>query len=169
MGAGLGYRIHHRSFTTTTFDMTLQDLQLILEVLTSDWTHADTGAAIQAVKTEIAKMSRKKRKSLGELPPHQRHSDTSIASALKASEKFSDVRRSVLVAIAKRPITDEEGQQALNMPGNSYRPCRVTLMDAGLVEDSGHRRQTVSKRKAVVWRITPEGLSHLGINTKEVA
>jgi hypothetical protein len=64
----------------------------------------------------------------------------------------------LLEAFKNRPysgLTDEEGQILLGMEGNTYRPCRVTLMDRGWLEDSGQRRLTRFKRKAVVWILKP--------------
>jgi len=46
--------------------------------------------------------------------------------------------------------TDEEGMALLQI-GESYRPRRIALVDAGLVNDSGRTRETRSGRNAVVW------------------
>jgi hypothetical protein len=72
--------------------------------------------------------------------------------------------RDVLLQLSRFPhgLTDEEGQQAAGMQGNSYRPCRVSLMDKGFVVDSGHRRKTAQRKDAVVWTVTPEGYLALG-------
>ena len=98
-------------------------------------------------------------KTNGMLPPHQGHSDTSRAAAKAIAPKFGPMTRDVLLQLSRFPngLTDEEGQQAAGMQGNSYRPCRVSLMDSGFVVDSGNRRKTHQHRDAVVWHVTPEG------------
>lgn len=48
-------------------------------------------------------------------------------------------------------VTDEEGQDQLGIPGNSYRPARVALVDLGYVEKSGKTRKTHSGSSANVW------------------
>ena len=143
--------------------MTLSEFEIVLGALTNDWVSQDHGLAVQIIQREIKKMTRRqRRKPLADIPPHQSHSDTSRAAALQSSLTFSDTRYGVLFALSKWPMTDEEAQTGLSIPGNSYRPCRVTLMDAGLVEDSGHRRRTKANRLAVVWKVTHEGLKTLG-------
>jgi hypothetical protein len=105
----------------------------------------------------------KRGKSKGNLPPHQWHSDTSRAAAAAIAPKFGTLTRDVLLQLSRFPngLTDEEGQVAAGMQGNSYRPCRVTLMDSGFVVDSGNRRKTHQRRDAVVWSVTPEGFMAL--------
>lgn len=95
----------------------------------------------------------------GVLPPHQSHSDTSRASAIAEAPTSGLKVRTVLVgfAHAMSGLTDEEGQEHLQIDGNSYRPRRVTLMDQGLVYDTGFRRKTRAGRPAVVWDLTAKG------------
>lgn len=62
-----------------------------------------------------------------------------------------------IVSRGEDGATDEEGQEALAMPGNTYRPRRTELQSLGLVRDSGARRETKSGRKAVVWCATGRG------------
>lgn len=99
----------------------------------------------------------------GTLPPHQWHSDTSAEAAAAIAPKFGRMTNSVLVLIARYAdgITDEEGQGLMGMEGNSYRPCRVTLADKGYVRDTGLRRLTAHRKKAVVWAITSKGTEYL--------
>jgi hypothetical protein len=47
--------------------------------------------------------------------------------------------------------TDRETEAALNMLASTVTPRRGELVTAGLVKDSGQRRQTPSGRAAVVW------------------
>jgi hypothetical protein len=95
------------------------------------------------------------------LPPHQRHSDTSRAAAIAAKNNFGTKAAELLMHFFDEAagITDEEGQDKYSIPGNSYRPMRVVLMNLGLVRDSGVRRLTRAKRISVVWKITPDGMA----------
>lgn len=99
----------------------------------------------------------------GKLPPHQWHSDTSTEAAEAIAPKFGRMTHAVLLLIARHAdgITDEEGQSLIGMEGNSYRPCRVTLADKGYVHDTGQRRLTAHRKKAVVWAITSRGTEYL--------
>ena len=99
----------------------------------------------------------------GELPPHQRHSDTSTAAAIGIKERFSEMTESILLLINSRQngLTDEEGQIITGIAGNSYRPCRITLFDRHLVKDSGDRRYTVRGKPAVAWVITDLGREYV--------
>jgi hypothetical protein len=95
----------------------------------------------------------------GGAAPHQKHSDTSILAALE----MSGTRRATLRAkvfrylVTRKPdgATDEEMQIALKMVGNTQRPRRCELEEAGLVCDSGLRRRTGSGKSAVVWVVVP--------------
>ena len=117
------------------------------------------GECIALIEADLAR-----RKGKGYLPPHQWHSDTSTAAAEAIAPQFGTMTRDVLLQLSRFPegLTDEEGQQAAGMQGNSYRPCRVSLMDKGFVVDSGHRRKTAQRKDAVVWTVTPEGYLALG-------
>lgn len=92
----------------------------------------------------------------GELPPHQRHSDTSREAAERVQPIFRGMTLRVYRAILACPegITDQELQVALRMSGNSERPCRIALVKSGRVRDSGRRRRTKSGNNAVVWEVT---------------
>lgn len=100
---------------------------------------------------------------ISDLPPHQRHSDTSVSSAVAIAPKFNAKTESLLATIEKcgLGLTDEEGQDMLGIEGNSYRPCRVNLFNNGFLQDSGMRRKTKSNKNAVVWMITTAGREHL--------
>jgi len=99
----------------------------------------------------------------GTLPPHQRHSDTSKAAAEEIAPKFGRTTKAVLIALSRYAdgLTDEEGQSVMRMDGNSYRPCRVTLANNGLVKDTGERRMTAHRKKAAVWAVTASGADFL--------
>jgi hypothetical protein len=88
--------------------------------------------------------------------PYQPHSPTSRAAADEIVSEASRLRRRVLAHILlSTGSTDEEGQDALSMPGNTYRPRRVELEQAGKVSASGQHRKTKSGRLAVVWSAAP--------------
>jgi hypothetical protein len=88
--------------------------------------------------------------------PYQPHSPTSRAAADEIVSEASRLRRRVLAhVLLSAGSTDEEGQDALNMPGNTYRPRRVELEQAGKVRASGQHRTTKSGRLAVVWIAAP--------------
>jgi hypothetical protein len=87
--------------------------------------------------------------------PAQMHSDTSIAAAEAALPNAGTQRWHVLELLRAFPdygMTDEEIQDALDMNPSAERPRRIELVNAGLVIDSGERRETSSGRKATVWR-----------------
>lgn len=92
-----------------------------------------------------------------ELPPHQRHSQTSRASAAAVAPKFSERLRKLLARFEHEGMTDWEGRLRTNMSGDTYRPIRIKLTQLGYLEDSGETALTDSGRKAVIWRITEAG------------
>lgn len=127
--------------------------------------YEDIGKAKIALKLALTApvIKQRKVKHNSDLPPHQHHSDTSVAAATAIAPKFNAMSESLLATIERcgLGLTDEEGQTLLGMEGNSYRPCRVTLFDSGFVQDSGMRRKTRANRNAVVWTITTAGREHL--------
>lgn len=87
----------------------------------------------------------------------------SQAAAERAKPKFTGQCRRVFACIAKAGdfgVTDEEGQDALTMTGNSYRPARVALVKLGLVAKSGDFRETRAGNRANAWTslVNPERL-----------
>lgn len=71
------------------------------------------------------------------------HPDTSIAAAISVMPRTGTQRRKVLDHIDRcgyEGATDAELQAALDLSGNSERPRRIELVDAGLIVDSGRRR-----------------------------
>lgn len=99
----------------------------------------------------------RERKLASKVPPHQSHSETSTAAAVSEIPKFTGKRLAVLRELSRYDMTDEEGQYYTGFTGNTYRPCRVTLMDAGYVYDTGKREMTKARKYAVVWGITDAG------------
>jgi hypothetical protein len=95
-------------------------------------------------------------------PLAQKHSATSVEAAnLIAGARAGTLRAAIyrlLLSLLPDGATDEEGQDALALPGNTYRPRRVELQEMGLVVDRRRVRLTRNKRKAVVWyAVYPEG------------
>ncbi len=82
----------------------------------------------------------------------QGHSPTSREAAFFSSNFSGMARERVFLQIVKQGgATDEEISEALRMNPSTQRPRRVELVEALLVEDSGHTRQTSSGMEAVVW------------------
>jgi hypothetical protein len=82
------------------------------------------------------------------------HQETSLAAALSIAGHVESMRRLVLWYIASKGgygATDEEIQTMLDMNPSTERPRRGELVKAGKVRDSGNRRETISRRKAIVW------------------
>jgi hypothetical protein len=91
----------------------------------------------------------------------QKHSATSVEAAKLVRGTAGRNRVKVYRYLLERGdegSTDEEGEIALHFGGNSYRPRRIELQNAGLVVDTGRTRRTTSNRRAVVWKaVRPEG------------
>lgn len=91
--------------------------------------------------------------TFSEQPPHVL-SDTSRMAAEAMKPTAGRLRQRVyerLVLAGYDGMTDCELQEALAMNPSTQRPRRVELVNAGLVRDSGVRRNTASGRKAIVW------------------
>jgi len=90
--------------------------------------------------------------------PAQSHSPTSRAAALLIEGIAGTLRGQIytlLLGCLPDGLTDEEAQEMLALQGNTYRPRRVELQEAGLVKDSKTVRLTKARRKAVVWVAVP--------------
>ena len=95
-----------------------------------------------------------------DLPAHQWHSDTSTEAAEAIAPKINTMVNKIFDLIGSKGgygLTDDEGIVQTGMDGNSYRPCRIDLMNRGLVDDAGLRRPTRRGRNAVVWELTELG------------
>ncbi len=90
-----------------------------------------------------------------QMPPWQRHSDTSRAAAISmyatAPTKRARVYRELLAALPGG-LTDEELQDRLHMNPSTQRPRRIELEKERLVYDSHEERMTRAGRAAVVWK-----------------
>ncbi len=89
----------------------------------------------------------------GTTPPSN-NTDTSNMAAKAVAPKFNARAERMYNMILNKGAdgaTDEEGQVALSMSGNSYRPVRGNLVKLGMVVDSGMKRDTVTGNPAKVW------------------
>jgi hypothetical protein len=87
--------------------------------------------------------------------PFQKHSDTSRDAAESMRPTAATLREAVFNYLFGRGsdgATDEEIQIDLDMAGNTERPRRRELQEAGKVRDSGMRRTTKTGRQAVATR-----------------
>lgn len=60
-----------------------------------------------------------------------------------------------ILSKGEQGITDDEGFRSLGMNPNTYRPCRINLMDKGLVLNTNTKGITESGRKAWRWMAVP--------------
>lgn len=84
--------------------------------------------------------------------------DTSRAAAVRALPKSGSARTKVYETIlTSGGLTDEQIVVLTGLSPNSARPRRKELQEAGLIFDSGQRRNTATGSKAIVWMATPPG------------
>jgi len=84
----------------------------------------------------------------------QRHSRTSVEAGEKIKPVLNFLERKVLEffqAKGDAGATDEEAQEGTGLGGSTERPRRTSLVEHGLLRDSGRTRRTRSGRQAVVW------------------
>lgn len=82
---------------------------------------------------------------------------TRAAAGLTIRPNAARLRAKVLEYIKTRGpegATDAEIQEALSMRGDTERPRRRELQQAGFIADSGQTRLTPAGRVAVVWAVT---------------
>lgn len=94
--------------------------------------------------------------------PYVRGSETSKQAAEKIDNSSDAIRAVVLECMrdaGEEGRTDQETQVLLSMTGNTQRPRRRELEDAGFVVDSGRVRKTMSNRNSVVWVVTKMGMT----------
>lgn len=85
-------------------------------------------------------------RAVGKDPMSKQAAETSVASYTTQAKRVLKHLHS-----SADGVTDEEGQDQLGIPGNSYRPARVALARLGFVEKSGKTRKTHSGSSANVW------------------
>lgn len=129
--------------------LTKDEKQKLLDLLTTQLT--------QSVKLSKKKLDDEMdaiRAILSGTTPPSNNTDTSNIAAKVVAPKFNaraERMYEMILAKGSAGATDEEGQVALGMSGNSYRPVRGNLVKLGMVVDSGTKRDTVSGNPAKVW------------------
>jgi hypothetical protein len=96
-------------------------------------------------------------------PPAQQHSPTSQAAAAKQTKpKTESDRIRILRVLAEHgPMLDEDIGYAADLDGNTERPRRISLVQAGHVRDTGKVGLTHKKHEAALWEITDAGRDYL--------
>lgn len=90
-------------------------------------------------------------------PPFQRHSATSFDAAMKIATSTTDLRQrayALLLMAGDHGLTDEEGIRLMGR-GDTYRPRRIELTDAGLVYGTGRERISTRGCMMEVWAAYP--------------
>ena len=90
--------------------------------------------------------------------PYQKHSRTSILAAGRAAGGAETARERVFQVIAEHPegVTDIEIQEILGMSGDTERPRRIELLDAGRIQAVGFKsvkRPGKRDRVATAWGV----------------
>lgn len=86
---------------------------------------------------------------------------TSLDALEKIAPKVGTIRRKVYEAILLKGLsgmTDYEIEKQLNLEGNTVRPIRGSLVDIGLVIDSGTTRPNAKGNQCIVWRTGENGM-----------
>ena len=86
---------------------------------------------------------------------------TSIEAREKIEPKVGTIRRKVYEAILLKGMagmTDQEVERQLNLDGNTVRPIRGSLVEIGLVIDSGTTRPNTKGNQCIVWRSAEDGM-----------
>ena len=78
---------------------------------------------------------------------------TSEAAADSMKPKAAGLRGRVLAVLHHADMTADECAQVLNKSVLSIRPRLTELKEAGQIEDTGIRRENLSGRNAIVWRL----------------
>jgi hypothetical protein len=82
------------------------------------------------------------------------HGATAKLAAFEIAPSVPELQQRILDHLAERGragATDREMQHDLDMDGNTQRPRRRELQQAGRVVPSGEQRLTASGRPATVW------------------
>lgn len=135
-----------------TEDRTLFDLQPA---------NLQTGDGVSAEHSRIGPQDGPQQARMPTGVPHN-GTDTSREAARRISPLSAAQAARLFYFVAQQGetgATDHEIQAALDLSGDTERPRRWGLVKAGLIEDSGRRRNSPSGRPATVYVATAEGLS----------
>lgn len=86
---------------------------------------------------------------------------TSLEARAKIEPRVGTIRRKVYEAILLKGLsgmTDQEIEKQLSLDGNTVRPIRGSLVEAGLVIDSGSTRTNTKGNQCIVWRSAEDGM-----------
>ena len=81
--------------------------------------------------------------------------ETSLEALESIEPQLTNITDRVYYYILSRGeqgVTDDEGFRTLGMNPNTYRPCRINLMEKGLVLNTNIKGTTESGRKAWKWK-----------------
>ena len=98
---------------------------------------------------------------------NQETSREALASIEPQISNITDRVYQLINSKGDKGITDDEGYRSLRMNPNTYRPCRVSLMEKGLVVNTNNKGVTESGRKAWLWKAVPKDLAVPPINLKK--
>lgn len=88
----------------------------------------------------------------------RKNGQTSLAMQRKMLPRMGSLRRQVYdLIMLKKGLTDDEIEQITMKSHQAVSAARNTLMNDGLVEDSGQRRKTRYDNEAIVWVAVPIG------------
>lgn len=86
--------------------------------------------------------------------PGYQDTDTSKAAAEAMKPRITGIKRKVLDALANRPLAAFELPAATGVSYKSCQPRTTELRLAGLIVDSGERREDPETgKKQIVWRL----------------
>jgi hypothetical protein len=105
---------------------------------------------------EVAGLGERLKKS--KPPVGHRHPKTSIDAANSLLPRYGTRRREVFDLIHKsadRGMTDDELEDVSGRSHQTVSATRNTLMNDGLIADSGQRRPTRYGNEAIVWVVQP--------------
>lgn len=86
---------------------------------------------------------------------------TSIDARLRVEPKVRTVKRKVYEYLLNKGLdgaTDQEIERYLHLDGNTVRPIRGALVEAGIVTDSGTTRFNDKGNRCIVWRASENGM-----------
>ena len=98
---------------------------------------------------------------------NQETSREALASIENELTNITDRVYQLILSVGDKGVTDDEGYRVLKMNPNTYRPCRVNLMEKGLVVNTNNKGITESGRKAWLWKAVPKHLAIPPTNLKK--